>query len=213
MFSMLPGCFRVVGVMVFLAYGGITGLSAQTGGSAESSLPQARPGGAKMPSPVAWAGLVNVTAVNGGVQKTSGCDGCPDASAVSNETIDGSGLLEWTAPEVQTLRIVGVSASPTVTNPGDIPFAIRLQAGVAEVRELGAYKADVPFAAGDTFRIAVEKGVVRYLKNGSVFYTTEVTPGTPLRAHAVIFGLNGAISQVGMSGSTAAGMAQPKSFR
>jgi hypothetical protein len=201
--SMLPGRFRLIGVALCLAWGG-TALSAQTGEFVESARSGARRAGVDAPRPVAWVGVVNITALNGGVQKTSGCDGCPDASAVSIETIDGNGRLEWTAPEVQTLRIVGISPNATPTTAADIPFAIRLQSGIAEVRELGAYKADVRFAAGDAFGIAVEKGVVRYLKNGSIFYTSAVMADEALHAHAVIFGLNGAISQVGITGSTAA---------
>jgi hypothetical protein len=207
--AMSFGRFRILGVALLLAYPAVTSLFAQAGGSVGSAVPLVR--GDRTNAPVAWTGLINLAAVNGGVQKTGGCDGCPDASAVSIETIQGSGLLEWTAPEVQTLRMVGISDNPTMTNPGDIAFAIRLQAGIAEVRELGAYKAETPFSAGDAFRIVVEKGVVRYFKNGSAFYTSAVPPGPALRAHAVIFGSNGAISQVGIR-SSAAGSA-PSTFR
>ena len=44
------------------------------------------------------------------------------------------------------------------------------------MRESGAYRADVTFAAGDVFRIAVVSGVVQYSKNGTVFYSSTVAP-------------------------------------
>jgi hypothetical protein len=49
------------------------------------------------------------------------------------------------------------------------------------VFESGSIKGNyVTYQAGDHFRIAVESGVVKYLKNGTVFYTSDVRPSYPL---------------------------------
>ena len=109
-----------------------------------------------------------MSSTSGGLRKSGGCDGCPDASAVSEQQISSTGTLTFVASESASLRFVGLAAGGIGTGPGDINFALRLQSGVAEVREAGTYKSDVRFAAGDTFAIAISSGVVKYSKNGSV---------------------------------------------
>ncbi len=154
------------------------------------------------PAPVTWASSVNLSTVNNGLQKISGCDGCPDAKAVSNQTISGVGWAQWSAPEVQTLRVLGLSPNAAVTVDSDIPFAIRLQAGTAEVREMGTYKAETAFVVGDTFRITVENGAgtgagtVRYQKNGTTFHTSANSATEAMRIHAILYGLDGALGNI-----------------
>ena len=40
---------------------------------------------------------------------------------------------------------------------------------------------------GDRFEVAVEGGVVRYLKNGAVFYTSGVAPAYPLLVDTALY--------------------------
>ena len=154
------------------------------------------------PSPVTWASAVNVSTANNGLQKISGCDGCPDATAVSDQAISSTGWVQWSVPEVQTLRVLGLSPDTVVAAVTDIPFAIRLQAGTAEVRELGMYRAETSFVVGDTFRITVEQGTVRYQKNGTTFYvSTNSTNSTnsataAMRIRAILYGLGGALGNI-----------------
>jgi hypothetical protein len=145
---------------------------------------------------VSWMSLINVTANGNNVQKTGGCDGCPDASAVSNQQVS-NGSLTFVASDTGALRFIGLSGGGAGTQPGDIRFAIRLQGGTAEVRESGGYKSEISFNAGDTFRIVVEGGVVKYLKNGSVFYTSgSSSGGQAMRAHVVLFNMNAAVNGI-----------------
>ena len=148
------------------------------------------------PIPVTWASAVNLSTANNGLLKISGCDGCPDATAVSNETLSGNGWVQWSAPEAQTLRVLGLSPNAAVTGAAEIPFAIRLQAGTVEVREMGTYKAETPFVAGDTFRITIEDGMVRYQKNGTTLHTSATIATGAMRIHAIVYGLNGALSSI-----------------
>jgi hypothetical protein len=143
--------------------------------------------------------LINMAANGNGLLKTAGCAGCPDASAVSEQQMT-AGALQFTASESGSLRFVGLGSGSIGTAAGDINFAIRLQGGVAEVRESGAYKTEISFAAGDTFSISIEGGVVRYAKNGGVFYTSG-NANFGVRAHAVFFDMNAAVGNVVMSGS------------
>jgi len=150
--------------------------------------------------------LINVTASGNTLQKTAGCSGCADASAVSEGQINGSGSLEFVAADAGSLRFVGLGSGGIGTGAADINFAIRLQSGVAEVRESGAYKTEIAFSAGERFRIAVEGGAVQYSKNGGVFYTSASQAGYAVRAHAVLFDMNATIGNVVLGGASGAAL-------
>ena len=154
-----------------------------------------------------WMSLVNVTASGATLTKSGGCSGCPDASAVSQQQISGRGTLQFATDDTSSLRFVGLGSGGIGTAPGGINFAIRLQGGVAEVRESGVYKTETGFRAGDTFSVIVNNGAVTYAKNGSVFYTSAGAATSPLRAVAVFFDPSGSIRNVtiGSSGAAAAG--------
>jgi len=170
--------------------------------------PAPAPTPAPAPAPVTtagtlqWMSLINVTANGDSLQKTGGCSGCPDASAVSQNEINGSGALAFVAADRASLQFVGLGSGGIGTAAGDINFAIRLQSGVAEVREAGAYRSETSFNAGDTFQISVDAGTVSYLKNGAVFYTSGTQASYGVRVHAVQFDANATIANVALNGST-----------
>ena len=148
-------------------------------------------------APVAWTNLVNLTASGGTLTKTGGCDGCEDGTANSQQQIaaGASGYLEFVASETNTLRYAGLTNVNASIGSSSIAYAIRLQSGDAAVYEGGMYKADVSFASGDVFRVAVNSsGVVNYFKNGTVFYTSSAAPSYPLMASAVINNVGGTIT-------------------
>ena len=89
-----------------------------------------------------WMSLMNVAESGATLTKSGGCSGCPDGTAVSNQQVSGSGMLQFSTDDSSTLRFVGLGSSGIGTTPADVDFAIRLQAGVAEVRESGAYKTE-----------------------------------------------------------------------
>jgi hypothetical protein len=166
--------------------------------------PTPSPGPAPSPAPspsssvaVRWTSLVNVTATNNNLQKTSGCDGCADAGAVSEQRISaGDGAVSFSTADTRTLRFIGLSTGNTGTAPAEIKCALRLQNGTAEVREAGVYKSEVSFEAGDVLAIAVVGGAVQYSKNGTVFYTSAARPGYPLLVDTTLFDLNATLSSV-----------------
>ncbi|MBI4526179.1 MAG: fibronectin type III domain-containing protein [Deltaproteobacteria bacterium] len=163
------------------------------------ALTTASPAGPSVAN-VVWTNLVNVTATGNSLKKTSGCNGCADAGATSQQTIaSGNGYVEFTAAETSTLRFLGLSNGNAGTTGGEIKFAIRLQSGWAEVRESGVYKKNTTFATGDVFRIAVESGAVKYYKNGGLLYTSTVAPTYPLLVDTSIYNLNGTLSNAVIS--------------
>ena len=137
---------------------------------------------------VTWTNLVNVT-VNGTVlQKTSGCDGCDDAGATSEEQLTaGDGYVEFTVGETGTIWLAGLSHGNDGTSYGDIDFAFSFNGGgSAEMRENGIYQSETTYAAGDTFRVAVVGGRVQYSKNGTLLRESEKVPEYPLLLDATL---------------------------
>ncbi|HEX9833773.1 MAG TPA: hypothetical protein VGA66_11965, partial [Mycobacterium sp.] len=154
------------------------------------------------PQNVTWISAVNVTATGNSLKKTSGCDGCEDAGATSQQRIgSGNGYLEFTVSETGLVRYIGLNNNSTGTGLAEIPFAFKLVNGYAEVRERGAYRADTPIATGDVLRIAVQSGVVKYMKNGIAFYASGVAPVYPLRADTALTSLGATVSN-GVIGAT-----------
>jgi hypothetical protein len=129
--------------------------------------------------------------------KASGCDGCPDAGAISTQQLlSGDGAVEFTATATNALRYIGLGNGNAGTNGSDIAFALRFQNGYAEVRERGVYRSDVRASSGDVFRVAVTGGKVTYARNGSVFYTSQVIPTYPLLVDTGFNGLGGSFDSV-----------------
>ena len=149
--------------------------------------------------------LVNASASGNSVTKTGGCGGCADSGAVSQQKIDASGYVEFTASETGPLRAIGLGEAPT--DPGRMLFSIRLQGSTAEVREGGVYKSETPFATGDVIRITVASGVVTYSRNGSVFFTSAGV-GAPLFVDVMLYDLNATITNVTIATSGAAAPAR-----
>ena len=155
---------------------------------------------------VTWTNLVNVTADGNSVTKTTGCDGCNDAGAISQQKITaGDGYAQFTAGATGPLRITGLTQSFAVSSPSTIAWGVRFQGNVAEVREGGTYKADTSFVAGDVFRVAVQSGVVRYSKNGAVFYTSQLAPAYPLVLAAALTNRPSTVSNATIGGAAPSG--------
>jgi hypothetical protein len=134
------------------------------------------------PQAVVWGSLVNVTASGNSLTKSSGCDGCADAGALSQQQIaSGDGYLEFTASETGSLRTIGFKDGNLGANTGEIQYAIRLKPDrVAEVRERGVVRTVTTYVRGDAFRIAIVAGGIRYYKNGRLLYISGLSPAFPL---------------------------------
>jgi len=145
---------------------------------------------------VTWTGLVNCQASGGILQKTSGCDGCPDARASSRESIlAGDGYLQFTANNNNTDRYCGLSYSGNSPNYATIDFAFHLSAsGYLEVREDNAYRTDARYSAGDVLKVSIEAGNVNYYRNGQLFYRSGKAPVYPVAAAASLLTRNSAIA-------------------
>jgi hypothetical protein len=147
--------------------------------------------------PVIWTSVVNATVTGNVLQKTSGLVRGLDSGAVSQQTLS-EGYVEITATEVNSWRVVGLSHTSTGTHDLEIQYSLWLHDGVVEVRENPTFGVDIaqattPLAVNDVLRISVSSGVVRYWKNGVVFYTSTFVPTLPLLFDTTLLDLNSTI--------------------
>lgn len=151
---------------------------------------------------VAWTNTANVTVAAASLTKTGGCDGCPDAGARSVQRIpSGRGWVQVAVASPSGLGYVGLTNGNATYNGAALPFALAFEGRFASVYESGRYRADVPLAAGDVYRIAVSAtGVVRYLKNGVAFYRSPLKATYPLRAAAALYDAGTTVMRAAMLG-------------
>lgn len=154
--------------------------------------------------PVRWTNGVNVSASGNTLVKTGGCSGCADAGASSEQRIvSGDGGLFFRATDPGPLRFAGLTWGEATHQPTHIKFALRVQGGVAEVREAGAYRTDIRISAGDVLGITVSGGAVQYSKNGTVFYSSTAEVRYPLVADASIYDTHAAVDEAMMVAAVA----------
>jgi hypothetical protein len=165
--------------------------------------------------PVVWRGLANVQTIGtnaNGLQKTAGCEGCPDAGAYSEQVLaSGNGYVEFTAPNTTSDVWIGfTTGSGAGTGHNTIQWAIHLSAGGgAEVRENDQYRADWSFVPGDTFRISVTGGNVVYSHNNASVYTSLVSATYPITVDASLLSVGGSFGNAIFSGGGSGGTAPP----
>jgi hypothetical protein len=144
---------------------------------------------------VAWTSAVGV-AVNGNSLTKTAASGWGNAGAVSSQAIaSGDGYVEFTASETTTYRMLGLSNGDTSQSYTDIDFAMYENGSRLEVYEAGAYKGYFGnYTAGDRLRVAVSGGVVRYSRNGTVFYSSTRTPVYPLLVDCALLSQNATLN-------------------
>jgi hypothetical protein len=143
-------------------------------------------------------------AVSGNDLTKTAVDGWGNAGAVSTRAIQsGDGYVELVASETTTGRMLGLSNGNTDLSFADIDFAVRLSSDSAlMVYEAGTLRGTFgTYATGDIIRISVTAGVVRYYRNGSLFYTSTQTPTYPLLVDASLRHPGATLKDVVISGS------------
>ncbi|MBI2609888.1 hypothetical protein HYW53_01800 [Candidatus Giovannonibacteria bacterium] len=154
---------------------------------------------------ITWRGASNVSASSDSIKKTSGCDGCPDAGAFSENSLSGDGYLEFKASETNTNRQIGLSNGDTDFSGNDIDFSFQMHPIVSnynlEVRENGEYRANTSYKTGDLLKISVEAGTVKYYKNGSLLYGSANKALFPLIIDTSILNLGGTLDKIVLSKS------------
>ncbi len=161
--------------------------AAPSAASAPPSTGAAKPPAASGPE-IRWVSAINCAVKGGALEKSSGRDGVLDASAKSEQVIiSGDALVEFTVMDAAKVLFFGLARSPSGADATAIDFAIKLTAsGAAEIRELNLYAGETRYSPGDVFRIAIEKGAVKYYKNGALIHTSLQPPAYPLAASVAL---------------------------
>jgi RHS repeat-associated protein len=158
---------------------------------------------------VSWGSAVGVSINGSSLSKTS-ADAWANAGASSTESIaSGDGYLELTASETNSYRMIGLSKGDTNQDWTDIDFAAYLNFNSLCVYESGVDRGCWgTFATGDTIRVAVESGVVKYKKNGVIVYTSTVPPSYPLLVDTSLYSNGATINNVVISSGGSGGGSQ-----
>jgi hypothetical protein len=158
---------------------------------------------------VVWTSSVNCTVSGNSLLKSSGRDDTCDAGAISQQQlVSGDGYIEFTAGSTGKIRFCGLSHNPSATDFFAIDFGIKLtELAAAEIRENNSYQGETTYAATDVFRIAIAGGVVKYSKNGVVFYTSAKAPSYPLTVEATFLNQSGTVNNAIINSSSGASMA------
>jgi RHS repeat-associated protein len=155
---------------------------------------------------VNWTGGVGVSVVGNSITKTT-TDNWANSGAVSSQSItSGDGYVEVTASETNTFRMIGLSHGDSNQDYTDIDFAAYLASTNLCIYEAGVSRGCVStYTTGDTIRVAVESGVVKYKKNGVVVYTSTVSPSYPLLVDTALWNNGSTLNNVVISGNLSGG--------
>jgi hypothetical protein len=151
---------------------------------------------------VVWTSLVGVAADGNSLTKTT-ATGTNAGAASVQQIASGEGFVEFRAAETNTYRMVGLSNGNADASYPDIDFGLDLASGgVVYVFERGVSRGTFgSYVPGDVFRVSVAGGIVRYSRNGTVFYTSTQTPVYPLLVDAWLHNLGGTVTSAFIGGS------------
>jgi len=131
---------------------------------------------------VQWTNLVGASVSGNSLVKTGGSRNY-DAGAVSRQVLlSGDGQVEFVMTETASYWLGGLGNGDSSQNYTDLEYGIHfVPGGTYGVYESGVWKTGyAAYSIGDRFTVGVESGVVKYRRNGVLFYTSTVPPTYPL---------------------------------
>jgi RHS repeat-associated protein len=157
------------------------------------------------PQNVTWTNVSSTIQVTGNsIEKVSGTSSWYDAGAVSSQTIAaGDGYMEFTPGDINTMRMCGLGNTDTSVYYADIEYAFFMSfSGDLHIYESGIDRGyNGVYAASDRLKVAVEGGVVKYYRNGSLVYTSTVAPQYPLQVDTSLNTVNSYLGNVVITAS------------
>jgi hypothetical protein len=144
---------------------------------------------------VVWANTVGVMATGNSLTKTA-ATGWGNAGAVSTLSVSNDMFVDFTTAEVNLGKSIGLSVGDTDQNYTDIDYSIHLSAnGTMYVYEAGVLAGNFgAYAANDAFRVQSVEREVKYLRNGTAFYTSGRASQYPLLVDTALFHQNSTIN-------------------
>jgi hypothetical protein len=121
---------------------------------------------------------------------------------VSTQSLPSAdGAVEFTAGDAATHRMLGLSNGSLTNSYEEIDLAIYLAGSAFYVWENNVNRGKFgSYAVGDRFRIAVVGGVVKYYRNGTLFYTSTQAPSYPLLVDAALYNVNATLKDATLTG-------------
>ncbi|MFL5732520.1 MAG: hypothetical protein ACJ78Q_04905, partial [Chloroflexia bacterium] len=155
---------------------------------------------------VTWMDTVNVTVTGNTIQKTGGSPSTWDAGAASTRALQsGDGYVQATVDSLSAYRMFGLSNGDSSVLHGDIDFAAYLAGPTLMVYERGLNKGTFgALAVGDVVKVSIESGVVKYYKNGVVFYISSAPAKYPLLLDTAINSSGGQVYNAFICGANIA---------
>jgi hypothetical protein len=152
--------------------------------------------------PVVWTSAVGVSVSGSSLTKTA-ATAWGNAAAVSTQSLpSGDGAVEFTAADAATRRMLGLSHGSANNSYQEIDFAVYLAGARIYVRENNVSRGRFgSYVVGDRFRVAVVSGVVRYYRNGTLFYTSTQTPTYPLLVDTSLYDTRATLKDASLTGS------------
>ena len=150
--------------------------------------------------PPFWQNVVGVSASEGSLTKTGSSGWNSGASTIAS--LSGDGYAQFTTAEANTHKMAGLTHTVSGSGYATIDYAVYLIAdGTVDIFEDGTLinQGFGTYVAGDVFSVTVSGGVVTYLKNGSLLYTSTKTPTFPLYVDTSLYSTGATISNVSVN--------------
>jgi len=127
--------------------------------------------------------------------------GAWDGGAASWNTVSDNGYFQFTATETNKSRMAGLSTTNVNANYNTIQYAFFLvNGGALQIYENGGGRGGFgTYATGDVLKIAVESGLVKYYKNGTLLYISANAPTLPLLVDVSIADVGGTVTNAVVS--------------
>ena len=152
---------------------------------------------------VVWQGVVGATVAGNDLTKTASTI-WGNSGARSLQTLESNGFVEFSATGIGML---GLSKGDTDQNYADIDFAILAWSGALYVYEAGNSRGSFgAVTPSDKLRVQAAGGVVRYFKNGVVFYTSTVAARSPLLVDAALNSTGSTLTDVRIGQTSFSGL-------
>ena len=154
------------------------------------------------PQQVTWQAVIGATASTNNLTKNRP-DGWDAGASSAQAIVSGDGYVEFIASETNKYRMLGLSNGDSNQSYTDIDYAFYPAAdGGLYVYESGNYRGYFgPYATGDYLRVAIEGGVVKYKRNGTLLYTSTVVPTYPLLVDTSLYSNGATLNNVTISGN------------
>ncbi|MDI1475176.1 C-type lectin domain-containing protein [Polyangium sp. y55x31] len=152
-----------------------------------AALETCKPNDVACIDPGMWDDVRYAFATEGELESVWGTSAIGGAISRASIPFGAEGYMQFTVIDTATKKAAGLGAGNSSEHRNDIDYGIylthdasgapllRVQEGAYDKGSFGTY------AAGDVFRVEVQGGEVRYLRNGVPFYTSRTAPTTDLR--------------------------------